>query len=53
MIAGEIQGTTLNNHTGRYDYGPWITPQALDSTAQLFNCMRIPITDTTYYPPKS
>ena len=53
MIGGEIKGTTLNNHSGRYDYGPWITSQSLDSTAKLFNCMGIPITDTTYYPPKS
>lgn len=53
MIGGEIHGTTLNNHSGRYDYGPWVTAQALDSAAQLFNCMGIQITDTKYYPPKS
>jgi hypothetical protein len=53
MIGGEVHGTTLNNHSGRYDYGPWVTAQALDSAAALFNCMGIQITDTQYYPPKS
>lgn len=52
MIGGEIQGTTLNNHSGRYDYGPWVTPEALNSAAQLFNCMGIPITDTKFTAPK-
>ncbi len=53
MIGGEIHGTTINNHSGRYDYGPWITAQALNSTAMLFNCMGMSITGTKYTPPKS
>jgi hypothetical protein len=53
MIGGEVHGTTLNNHSGRYDYGPWVTAEALNSAAQLFNCMGIQITDTKFYPPKS
>lgn len=53
MIGGEIHGTQLNNHSGRYDYGPWVTAQALADAAQLFNCFGIPITDTKFYPPKS
>lgn len=53
LIAGEVHGTTLNNHSGRYDYGPWVTADALASAAQLFNCMGIKITSTKYYPPKS
>lgn len=53
MIGGEIHGTTLNNHSGRYDYGPWVTPQALTNAAQLFNCMGIQITDTKFTAPKS
>ena len=53
MIGGEVHGTTLNNHSGRYDYGPWVTADALNSAARLFNCMGIQITDTKYYAPKS
>lgn len=53
MMGGEIHGTTLNNHSGRFDYGPWTTAQALNSAAQLFNCMGIPITETKFTPPKS
>ena len=52
MIAGEIHGTVINNHSGRYDYGPWTTTQTLDSAAKLFNCMGIQITGTQYYPPE-
>ncbi|HVT08989.1 MAG TPA: hypothetical protein VHO67_16130 [Polyangia bacterium] len=53
LIAGEVHGTTINNHSGRYDYGPWVTADALASAAQLFNCMGIKITGTKYYAPKS
>jgi hypothetical protein len=53
MIAGEIHGTTINNHSGRYDYGPWATAEALNNLAKVFNCMGIQITDTKYYAPKS
>ncbi|MES1205645.1 MAG: hypothetical protein ABUS79_06875, partial [Pseudomonadota bacterium] len=41
LIAGEIDGTILSNHSGRFDYGPWVTAQALDSAATLFKCMGI------------
>jgi hypothetical protein len=53
LIAGEVHGTSINNHSGRFDYGPWITSEALDATAKLFNCMGIQITDTKYDAPKS
>ena len=53
MIAGEVHGMMINNHSGRYDYGPWTTAQTLDAAAKLFNCMGIQITETQYYPPKS
>ena len=53
MIGGEVRGTTLNNHSGRFDYGPWTTPQALNNAAKLFNCMGLTITDTKFTAPKS
>ncbi len=53
LIAGEVRGTTLNNHSGRYDYGPSATAQTLDSAAKLFNCLGIQITDTKFDLPKS
>lgn len=53
LIGGEVRGTTLNNHSGRYDYGPWVTADGLASAAKLFNCMGIKITDTKFYAPKS
>jgi hypothetical protein len=53
VIAGEVHGTTLNNHSGRFDYGPSATAAALDAAAKLFNCMGIQITSTDYLPPKS
>src|SRR6185312_6438039 len=53
LIAGEVDGTTLNNHSGRYDYGPSATAQSLEVAAQVFNCMGIRITGTKYYAPKS
>ena len=51
VTAGEIVGTTLNNHSGRYDYGPSATAQTLDSAAKLFNCLGIKITKTKYFAP--
>jgi hypothetical protein len=53
LTAGEVKGTTLNNHSGRYDYGPSATMQALDSAAKLFNCMGIKIVNTKYDAPKA
>jgi hypothetical protein len=52
LTAGQVVGTTLNNHSGRYDYGPSATQQTLDAAAELFNCQGIQITKTKYYPPK-
>jgi hypothetical protein len=52
LMAGEIAGTTLTNHSGRFGHDPSVTPEALDNAAKLFNCLGIPITATTYYPPK-
>ena len=51
MTAGEVHGTTINNHSGRYDYGPSATAQTLDNAAKLFNCMGIQITGTKYSAP--
>lgn len=53
LIGGEVTGTTLNNHSGRFDYGPSATAQALESAAQLFNCMGIQITATKFDAPKA
>ncbi len=53
LTAGEVVGTTLNNHSGRFDYGPSATAQTLESAAKLFNCLGFQITETKYYPPKS
>jgi hypothetical protein len=52
MIAGEVHGTTLNNRSGRYDYGPSATAETLDNAAKLFNCLGIQITGTMFTPPK-
>lgn len=52
MTGGEVRGTTINNHSGRYDYGPSATAQTLDTVAKLFNCMGIQITGTTFTAPK-
>jgi hypothetical protein len=51
VTAGQVVGTTLNNHSGRYDYGPSATAQTLDTAAKLFNCFGVQITKTKYYPP--
>jgi hypothetical protein len=51
LIAGEISGTTLTNHSGRYGHDVSVTPEALDHAAALFNCLGISITGTQYYPP--
>jgi hypothetical protein len=52
LMAGELHGTTLTNHSGRFGYDKSVTSAALDDAASLFNCLGIPITATMYYPPK-
>jgi hypothetical protein len=52
LMAGEIWGTTLTNHSGRFNHDPSVTRDAVDAAAELFNCLGIPIERTTYYPPK-
>jgi hypothetical protein len=52
LIAGEIIGTTLTNHSGRFDHDPSDTPEALQHAAALLNCFGIPITSTMYERPK-
>lgn len=52
MMAGELHGTTLTNHSGRFGYDKSVTSAALDDAASLFNCLGISITATMYYPPK-
>ncbi len=51
LMAGEIHGTTLNNHSGRFGYDTSITPQALENASALFNCLGISITATQYVAP--
>ena len=52
LMAGELHGTTLTNHSGRFGYDPSVTSAALDDAATLFNCLGISITATMYDPPK-
>ena len=52
LTAGELDGTTLTNHSGRFDYGPSITQDVLANAAKLFNCFGIQVTQTKYNPPK-
>ncbi len=52
MAGGEVHGNTINNHSGRFDYGPSATAQTLDTVAKLFNCLGIQITGTTFTAPK-
>jgi hypothetical protein len=52
LMAGEIAGTVLSNHSGRYGHDTSVTQDALDTAAKLFNCLGITVDSTTYYPPK-
>jgi len=52
LMAGEVWGTTITNHSGRFNHHPAVTQDALDNAVKLFNCFGISITRTTYYPPK-
>jgi hypothetical protein len=52
LMAGELQGTTLSNHSGRFGYDPSETQDALGNAQKLFTCLGLPITSTIYYPPK-
>ena len=52
LMAGEIWGTTLTNHSGRFNHDPSVTQEALDNAVKLFNCLGIAITSATYYSPK-
>ncbi len=52
LMAGELHGTTLTNHSGRFGYDQSVTSAALDDAAILFNCLGVSITATMYYPPK-
>jgi hypothetical protein len=51
LIAGEISGTTVSNHSGRFGHDPSVTPEALGNAATLLNSYGIPITATRYYAP--
>ncbi len=53
LNGGELHGTTINNHSGRLNYGPAATQQALDAAAKLFNCLGISVTSTQYDAPKT
>jgi len=52
LMAGEIAGTVLTNHSGRFGHDTSVTQDALDTAARLFNCLGITVDSTTYYPPK-
>jgi hypothetical protein len=52
LMAGEVWGTTITNHSGRFNHDPAVTQEALDNAAKLFNCFGIGIDRTTYYTPK-
>ena len=52
LMAGELAGVTLTNHSGRYGHDTSVTQEALDSASNLFKCRGIQVTKTTYYPPK-
>ncbi|HEY7374464.1 MAG TPA: hypothetical protein VIF57_20030 [Polyangia bacterium] len=52
LMAGEIAGTVLSNHSGRYGHDTSVTQDALATAAKLFNCLGITVDSTTYYPPK-
>jgi hypothetical protein len=52
LMAGELSGTTLTNHSGRFGYGPSVTKEGLDHAVELFHCLGIAVTGTVYYPPK-
>ena len=52
LMAGEVWGATITNHSGRFNHHPAVTQDALDNAVKLFNCFGISITRTTYYPPK-
>jgi hypothetical protein len=51
LMAGEVWGTTITNHSGRFNHHPAVTQEALENAVKLFNCFGIAITRTTYYPP--
>ena len=53
LTAGELEGTTLSNHSGRFGYDASVTQEALNNAQSLFNCLGIPVTTTIYYPPKA
>jgi len=52
LMAGEIDGTMIDNHTGRFGWDASVTQEALDNAAKLFNCVGIPVSSTIYYPAK-
>jgi len=52
LMAGELAGTVLSNHSGRFGWDPSETQEALDNASKLFNCVGIPVDSTTLYPPK-
>ena len=52
LMGGEIVGTTLDNHSGRFNHDPMFTQDTLAEVAKLFNCYGIEITDTKYSKPK-
>ena len=52
LMGGEIVGTSIDNHSGRFNHDHMFTPDTLAEVATLFNCYGITITDTMYSAPK-
>jgi hypothetical protein len=52
LMAGELAGTNLTNHSGRFGHDASVTPDALANAAALFNCLGIQVTGTPPPPPQ-
>jgi hypothetical protein len=52
LLAGELAGTEISNHSGRYGHDTSTTQEALDNAQKLFNCVGVTVDRTTYEPPK-
>lgn len=50
-IGGEVHGTVISNHSGRFGHEATIDQTDLENAAALFNCYGISITGVDYIPP--
>jgi hypothetical protein len=51
LMAGSINGSSINNSSGRFGKDPSVTYEALKNAAKLFNERGIPIQRVSYTPP--